>query len=100
MKLFELIDKTNRLIYLTDERWSHIVSEHDALVGNLEKLKDTITNPLIVLGSNDNQKINFYYRYYKDRDTKERYLLVLVKYLNGIGFIITSFFTHKLKGAK
>jgi len=39
----------------------------------------------------------FYYRYYKDRKTA-KYLLIIVKYLNGQGFIITSFYTDKIKG--
>ena len=33
-------------------------------------------------------------------DPSERYLLVSVKYLNGEGFVITSFFTNKITGAK
>ncbi len=33
-------------------------------------------------------------------DSLERYLLVAVKYLNGEGFVITSFFTNKITGLR
>ena len=82
---------------MTDERWGHIIFEHDNLAGNIENVKDVLINPLIILESKDNHQTVFYYRYYKERDNKERYLLVLVKYLNGTGFIITSFFTNKIR---
>ena len=31
MRLFEIIDKSGRKIYVTNERWSHIASEHPVM---------------------------------------------------------------------
>ena len=38
--------------------------------------------------------VSFYYRYYKE---KKQYLFVSVKYLSGEGFVITTFYTDKIK---
>ena len=40
----------------------------------------------------------FSYKYYKERESEAKYLMVVVKYLNSHGFIITSFYTNKIKG--
>jgi len=40
-----------------------------------------------------NNKIAYYYKFYKENTGSTRYLLLLVKYLNGKGFIITAYFT-------
>jgi hypothetical protein len=36
--------------------------------------------------------VRYYYKYYKNRKSKAKYLRVIVKYLNGEGFIITAYF--------
>jgi len=46
----------------------------------------------------ENDKSLKYYR--ETRKRYGRYLLVVVKYLNGEGFIVTSFYTDKIRGAK
>lgn len=93
-KLFEIEDKTGRKIYLTRERWKHLVIEHPLLSGKIEDIKETIIQPLIIKQSKYDKEVRFYYRHYKD---KKIYLLVAVKYLNGKGFIITSFYVKNLR---
>jgi len=89
---FEVIDKTGRNISLPKERWEHIV-EHKGMDKYLEDIKNTLVNPtLIVPHKFDDNKRN-YYSHYKD---KNRYLLVVVKYLNGKGYISTAFITRKI----
>jgi len=59
----------------------------------LEKIKETLVKPtLLILHKFDEEKMN-YYLYIKE---KKMYLLVIVKYLNGEGEIITSFLTRKI----
>ncbi|MBI2498747.1 hypothetical protein HYV88_00725 [Candidatus Woesearchaeota archaeon] len=96
-KLFEIKDKTGRIIYLTKERWKHIVSEHPKLSNNIEIIKEAIITPLIVKQSKNDEKVNFYYKHFKK---VRKYLLVAVKYINGNGFVITSFYVSNIKNER
>lgn len=94
--IFEIIDKSGRKIYLTNERWKHIVAEHPEMQNKLEFIKETLINPHKIIDhsfSIDNLK--YYYHHFKT--TKYKYLRVIVKYLNGKGFIITSHFVNKIE---
>jgi len=97
--IFEINDKTKRKIYLSKERYKHI-SKHPYMSGQLENIKMTIQNPLAVRYYEEDENIRYFYKEFKNRDPSEKYLLVSVKYLNGKGFIITSFFTNKITGLK
>lgn len=93
MNLFETIDKSGRAIYLTQERWNHI-QKHPRMSGQIEQIKETLQHPDVIIPFEFESNIYFYYHYYKkNRD----YLFISVKYLNGKGFIITSFYTDKIK---
>ena len=95
--LFEIFDKTGRKIHLTEELWKHIMYEHTILSNRLNDLIDTLLNPLIIVSSSSDSKVRCYYKYYKNIRLNAKYLMVVVKYLNGSGFIITSFYTDKIK---
>ena len=99
MLLFEIKDKSGRTIYLTQERWKHISKEHPNISGKIEEIKNILTNPVIITESEKNVNVKFYYKYYKKAKFK-KYLLVIVRYLNGKGFIITSFYIDKIQGIK
>ncbi len=75
-KIFEIIDKSGRNIYLTKERWSHITSPsslHAYMTNYLEEIKETLVRPSrIVMHLLDNKKAD-YYLYLKERRV---YLLV------------------------
>lgn len=94
--LFEATDKTGRLVYLTKERWHHIL-KHPEMIGQLERIQDALIKPLLIKKAEFDRNLRYYYSYFKDRTTAN-YLLVLVKYLNGKGFVITAFYTNKIKG--
>jgi len=90
--VFEVIDKSGRKIRLTKKQWSHITSPtslHAYMTNYLEEVKETLRNPDRMIESfNDESKVN-YYKYYKN---KKQNLKVIAKYLNGEGFVITSYF--------
>ena len=56
--------------------------------------------PLLITKDKEEQDIRYYYKYFKTILSEEKYLMVVVKYLNGKGFIITSFYTDKIEGIK
>jgi len=92
-RIFETKDKSGRTIYLTDDRWKHIL-KHQEMSNQIEQIKDTLLYADKITKDNYDPDVRFYYRYYKDR---KEYLFISVKYLNGEGFIITSFYTDKIK---
>ena len=92
-RIFETKDKSGRNIYLTDERWKHIL-KHSEMSNQLEQIKDVLLYPDKITNVNYDPDVGFYYKYYKDR---KEYLFISVKYLNGEGFIITSFYTDRMK---
>ena len=92
-RIFEVKDKSGRNIYITDERWKHIL-KHPEMANQLEQIRDTLLHPDTVTKVEKDSDVRFYFRYYKDR---KEYLFISVKYLNGEGFIITSFYTDKIK---
>ena len=92
--IFEIQDKSGRKIHLSNERWKHIVTEHPKLSDKIEDIKDTLIHPLTIRNSKYDERVRFYYKFYKKLS---KYLLVSVKYLNGEGFVITAFYTNKLE---
>lgn len=95
-KILEVRDKSNRLIYLTKERFKHIV-KHPEMQNKLEAIREILETPLKITDYTFDQNIRYYYRYYKDRKSQAKYLRVIVKYLNGEGFIITAYFVENIK---
>lgn len=67
---------------------------------SLERIKETIQKPIAVRYDDFKETVIYFYREYKDMDPSERYLFISVNYLNGKGFIITSFYTNKISGSK
>lgn len=94
--IFEIIDKTRRKIYLTEERYKHIL-KHPEMNNQLENIKDTLVNPTKITKYELENDVAYYYRYYKNRKSKAKYLRIIVKYLNSKGFIITAHFVDKIK---
>ncbi|MBI4148909.1 hypothetical protein HY491_00525 [Candidatus Woesearchaeota archaeon] len=92
-KIFQAKDKTGREIYLTDERWRHIL-KHPEMSNQMEQIKDALLFPDAITKVSYDANLRFYYRHDKSR---REYLFVSVKYLNGEGFIITSFYTDRIR---
>ena len=77
-------------------------------IRTLEEINDKIKkgNAIIVTADEmrrlveEDEKVRYFYKEYKNNPPIERYLLVAVKYLNSSGFVITSFFTNKITGSK
>ena len=80
--IFEVEDVTGRLIHLSEERWTHINREHPELANLLDEIKDALMNPIRYDPWEFDANIRYFYRYYKYRKSAEKYLLVIVKYLN------------------
>ncbi len=95
--IFEVEDKSGRKIHLSKERWSHINEEHPEVAPYLEEIKETLKNPVKITTYEFDENIKYYYKYLKERESDAKYLLVIVKYLNKHGFIITAYFVRHIK---
>lgn len=94
VRVLEVKDKNSKLVYLTDERYAHIL-KHPEMQNSLQLIEQTIRNPDKIEKYSIEPSIRFYYTYHKNRKSKARYLRVAVKYLNGEGFVITAYFVVK-----
>lgn len=92
--IIEVYDKSGRRIRLSKERWAHINQEHPEMVPYFEEVKDALRNPLKVIQYEHDKNVHYYYKYLKQRQS---YLLVIVKYLNNHGFIITAYFVRNIR---
>jgi len=91
--IFVIKDKTGRTITLRKDRWSHIL-KHPEMTNQQERIKETLEKPYKIIRLEGDENVTFYFRYYKDF---KQYLMIMVRYLNGQGFIITGFYTDKIK---
>jgi hypothetical protein len=95
--IFEIVDKTGRKIRLTKKQNSHINKKHPAIAIYINEIKETLQKPDAITKSETDENVRFYYKYYKYLISPHKYILVIVKYLNGDGFIITALFEKNIK---
>ena len=94
--IFEITDKTGRKIHLTSERWSHITSPqslHPYMANYLEEIKQVLIKPTLIMPHKFDPAKRSYCLYLNNR---KLYLLVVIKYLNGEGYVTTAFLTRKI----
>ena len=96
-KLFEVRDKTGRNVYLPSITWSHIVRKHPYVSSYFEEIKETVQKPDKITDYSLDKDVRYHYKYYKHRESPNQYLLVIVKYLNSSGFIISAYFVKGIK---
>ena len=93
--VFEVVDKYGRKIRLTKKQWRHLTKKHPYMEKYLDEIKETLQFPDKVINRIFNK--GYYYKSYKYLKQPNRFVFVIVKYLNGEGFIITSYLTAKIK---
>jgi len=96
MIIFEALSKLEKKIRLTAFQWAHMRFKHPELSSQENKMIETLKNPDLIYHSP--QEENFQYlKLFGQTPLGEKYLLLIVKHLNGEGFIITGFFVSKIK---
>ncbi len=92
--MFEITDKTGRKIRLTKRQWSHMTKKHPYIEKYIEEIKETLISPDKWINYLDK---GYYYKSYKYLKRPNRFILVIVKYLNRDGFIITAYLKERIK---
>jgi hypothetical protein len=94
MRRWTLRDRLHNDIYLTDERWVHILARHDELKGRLDNVLDTLRYGQRWQEPLDPQKYR-YYRAYTNLEYGFNHIVVLVVFrYNDVGdsnnFVVTA----------
>ena len=90
-------DIHNRWIRLTYERQEHIESDHPEMSGQIDRIRDALANPDMIVRSRTDSDVEMFYKYYSITPVTEKYLCVVVKVLARDSFIITAYFTNTIK---
>ena len=61
------------------------------------RIAETLGEPDMVKKSLYDVQVNLYYRKYETSPVTSKYLLVIVKIDNSTGFVLTAFYTDKIK---
>jgi hypothetical protein len=96
----KLTDYLNRGVRFTEERKRHILENHPELKNHMEKISEVILDPEMVVTSKLDSSIELYYRYYTNTNVGNKYLCAIVKVLENDFFIVTVYFTDKIKEGK
>jgi len=93
-------DVFNKKIRLSDERANHLIETHPEIKSQIEKIKETLLNPDLIIQSKTDDEVDLYYKYYLVTTVGEKYLCVVVKVTIDDSFIITAYFTDSIKGGE
>lgn len=95
LTLFEVVDPSGRTIHLSKKRWNEHIRRDHPEVEDLEAVKGAIVRPTKTTHPFEGKV--YHYKYFKHRHGPDKYLMVVVKYLNGSGFVITAHYTTHIK---
>lgn len=94
--IFEATAYDGRMVRLSEAQWRHILFFHPEVEGEQGKLREVVEKPEIVLeGATRDTRIC--YRFYPFTPVASKYLAVVIKVLDKEGFIITSYFTERVR---
>lgn len=94
---FEILsDYAQRSIRLTDERWQHILI-HPEMSGQYNRMVETLFDPDFVIATVKDKTVYTYQRLYESTPVTRKYMTVAVKILPDDAFILTAFFTSRMK---
>jgi len=87
----EIDSKLGKRIKISDSYWDYIVRvKHREMSTLKDEVIWTLKHPFEVLRSRKDPEIHLYYGHHRDK-----FLCVVVRHLNGEGFIITAYLTRK-----
>jgi len=96
MKVFQ--DYKGRIIRLSEERLDHLETEHPEMVSQLERISETLGSPKRVVGSKTDISVELCYKHYPTTPVFEKFLCIVVKTFRDENFVVTAYYTNKIKG--
>jgi len=92
-------DYSERELRLTDERLDHI-ERRPEMVDHLDRIAETLLEPEEVRVSNQDESVLLYYRRYSETPVTEKFLLVIANVEVDSPFVISAFYTDRLKSGR
>lgn len=94
-----LIAHDGRTIRFPNTQKFHIAYFHPEVLADESKIELTVSEPeLVARGATEDTRVC--YRFFTDTTVTAKYLAVIMKLLDGEGFIVTAYFTDKVKRGK
>lgn len=91
-----LQDHQGLAIRLTEERWVHIL-DHPEMVGQQERLAETLSSPDTVVATAKDETVHAYHRLYESTPVTRKHMVVVVKMIEGDPFVVTAFYSSRVK---
>lgn len=92
--LFNVYSCINKKIWTTNSHWWLITNvKHPIVKGSKNLVKNTLKNPLCIKYSKIDDDILLFYNKFREK----YFLCIIVRILNGEGFIVTCYVTDKIK---
>jgi hypothetical protein len=95
--MLQIQDIWDRTVRLTDERLAHLETDHPEMQGQAPKIVETLTDPDQVIRSRTDSQVELFFKHYLSTPVTTKFLCVVVKALTDDNFIITAYFTDKVK---
>ena len=92
-----LRDRFHRSIRLTDERLDHLLDFHPEMANQLRRIRATLSSPTYVVQSSNDIAAELFYKFYNTSPVGAKYLCVIVKAIGDDYFVLTAYFTDKIK---
>jgi len=92
-------DYAGRELRLTDERLDHI-ERRPEMVDQLDRIAEVLLEPDEVRVSGQDESVHLYYRQYSATPVTEKFLLVVANVEVDSPFVITVFYTDRLKSGR
>ena len=90
---FEVRSVLGVKVRTTEDHWKFISEEKHPIIKDYEEeVRETLRNPEEIRKSRRDERVHLYYK-----KLGKYYICVLVKHLNGEGFIITAYLADKMK---
>lgn len=97
--MHRLTDVAGRELRLTDERLEHI-ERRPEMAGQLGNIERTLAHPDEVRTSNQDEAVHLFYRHFPRTPVTEKFLLVVANVESDDPFVITAFFTDRIKSGR
>jgi len=93
---FQATTPNGRILKLRDEGWRHICTVHPELQGELEKVRQVMMSPDFIKQGNKADTFMFY-KFFPTTALSPKYLVLVTKYLNAEGIVLTGYFTERVR---
>lgn len=93
----DLRDFRGRPVRLSAERLAHVEAVHPEMIGQANRVAETLAQPDKVTRSNTDPAVELLYRLYASTPVTSKFLCVVVKSRGENHFIVTAYYTDSVK---